>query len=433
LGFKTLASSCALSRKSFVKHATDASVISIHNAAKRAGRAAGGIEDGDNRETAVFKCDHNLKEVAGGGGANGGTPTGMFFVRSVRIPCRAWCRSFHNDSLYPKNGCICHINIVQTTKAGIIIAKQRTNPDKQVARLASEIVAKWKNIVEAEKKKKGAKMQVASPAKNGSGSSPVPSSEAKGFSGDTSKRKWVTDGVDIKRTGVPTRDNCVGLLYDGLAFMSEESTTHVIIKAMEVERAAFVAYKGETPEYRAKLRSLFQNLKNKSNRELGPRVMLGEITAERFVTMTHDELKSAERRKEDDELERENMKKAQVPMAEKSISDALKCGRCGQKKVSYSQAQTRSADEPMTTFCECTVCGNRWKVRTCSTHVTDFMLRTTHYSSLECASNPNDSSVLMHFVSFLMDCFMHSSRGEVWRWVKLGQVFRAILTTFRGH
>jgi transcription elongation factor S-II len=78
--------------------------------------------------------------------------------------------------------------------------------------------------------------------------------------------------------------------------------------------------------------------------------------------MTHEELKSAEQRKEDDKLQAENMKKAQVPMAQKSISDALKCGRCGQKKVSYSQAQTRSADEPMTTFCECTVCGNRWKV-----------------------------------------------------------------------
>lgn len=30
----------------------------------------------------------------------------------------------------------------------------------------------------------------------------------------------------------------------------------------------------------------------------------------------------------------------------------MQCGKCGQKKVSYSQAQTRSADEPMTTFCE---------------------------------------------------------------------------------
>lgn len=39
----------------------------------------------------------------------------------------------------------------------------------------------------------------------------------------------------------------------------------------------------------------------------------------------------------------------------------FQCGKCKNKKVSYSQAQTRSADEPMTTFCECMVCGNRWK------------------------------------------------------------------------
>jgi len=252
-------------------------------------------------------------------------------------------------------------DMLRTTKAGIIVAKQRTNPDKQIARLASEIVSKWKALVEAEKKKKSSKMGSSPPAKNGDTSSPTPAAETKGWKGDASKRKWESDSVDIKRTGVPTRDNCVGLLYNGLAFMSEESTTTVILKAMEVERAAFAQFKGDTPEYRNKLRSLFQNLKNKSNRELGPRVLTGEISAERFVVMTHDELKSAEQRQEDDKLQQDNMKKAQVPMAEKSISDALRCGRCGQKKVSYSQAQTRSADEPMTTFCECTVCGNRWK------------------------------------------------------------------------
>lgn len=216
-------------------------------------------------------------------------------------------------------------------------------------------------MVESEKNKKK-KMAEASPAKNGSNSSPAPTSEAKGWSGDPALRTWGLDKVDIKRTGVPTRDSCVGLIYNGLAYMSEETTTRVILKAIEVEKAAFTAFKGDTPEYRAKLRSLFQNLKNKSNRELGPRVMSGEITPEKFVVMTHEELKSSQQKKEDDKLQADNMKKAQVPMAEKSISDALKCGRCGQKKVSYSQAQTRSADEPMTTFCECTVCGNRWKV-----------------------------------------------------------------------
>ncbi|KFY06554.1 hypothetical protein V492_07968 [Pseudogymnoascus sp. VKM F-4246] len=258
-------------------------------------------------------------------------------------------------------------DILRSTKAGMIVAKQRANPDKAVARLASEIVSKWKTIVEAEKRRKvgGAKPGTASPSKNVDASSPAPpaaateSDEWKGA--DASKRKWQDDGVDIKRTGVPTRDNCVGLLYNGLAFMSKTSPTKVILKAMEVEKAAFTKYKGDTPEYRAKMRSLFQNLKNKQNKDLGPRVMNGEIPADKFVVMTHDELKSAERKKEDEEFNADNMKRAQVPAPEKSISDALKCGRCGQKKVSYSQAQTRSADEPMTTFCECTVCGNRWK------------------------------------------------------------------------
>jgi transcription elongation factor S-II len=210
--------------------------------------------------------------------------------------------------------------------------------------------------------------------------SPAPANEIQGFKGDVAQRRWEREGVDVKRTGIPARDACIGLLYNGLAFMSSESSTHVIIKAMEVEQAAFDVFKGDTPEYRAKLRSLFQNLKNLSNRELGPRVMSGEITPAQFVVMSHEELKSAERRKEDEKLHAENMKKAQVPMAEKSISDALRCGRCGQRKVSYSQAQTRSADEPMTTFCECTVCGNRWKV-CCSC----FLLRAiaNNRSSLE--------------------------------------------------
>jgi transcription elongation factor S-II len=242
----------------------------------------------------------------------------------------------------------------------MIVSKQRSNPNKEVARIAQEIVAKWRKLVSAEQAKKP-KMSGSSPPKNGSTSSPAPP-EAKGFTGDKTKRRWETDKVDIKRTGIPTRDNCIGLIYNGLAFMSEESPTQIIIKAMEVEQAAYDVFKGDTPDYRAKLRSLFQNLKNVTNRELGPRVMSGEIPPARFVVMSHEELKSAERRKEDEKLHLENMKMAQVPMAEKSISDALRCGRCGQKKVSYSQAQTRSADEPMTTFCECTVCGNRWKV-----------------------------------------------------------------------
>lgn len=39
----------------------------------------------------------------------------------------------------------------------------------------------------------------------------------------------------------------------------------------------------------------------------------------------------------------------------------FKCGKCKSNKTTYTQAQTRSADEPMTTFVTCLNCGNKWK------------------------------------------------------------------------
>lgn len=42
-------------------------------------------------------------------------------------------------------------------------------------------------------------------------------------------------------------------------------------------------------------------------------------------------------------------------------TDIYKCGRCKKRECSFYQLQTRSADEPMTTFVTCLNCGNRWK------------------------------------------------------------------------
>jgi DNA-directed RNA polymerase subunit M/transcription elongation factor TFIIS len=39
----------------------------------------------------------------------------------------------------------------------------------------------------------------------------------------------------------------------------------------------------------------------------------------------------------------------------------FKCNKCKSKKTVYYQMQTRSADEPMTTFVTCTDCGFKWK------------------------------------------------------------------------
>lgn len=42
-------------------------------------------------------------------------------------------------------------------------------------------------------------------------------------------------------------------------------------------------------------------------------------------------------------------------------TDAYTCSRCFKKECTYYQLQTRSADEPMTTFVHCLNCDARWK------------------------------------------------------------------------
>ncbi|KAI9850234.1 MAG: RNA polymerase II elongation factor [Thelocarpon superellum] len=257
-------------------------------------------------------------------------------------------------------------DLLRSTKVGVAVNRQKQHADKEVARLASEIVSKWRDDVN--KPKAGMKKAATTPPKSSNGDAAAANGTSTAASEGKStvppdQRNWKKDKVDVKRTSNTTRDNCLGLLYDGIAYCTVATPTVVLKRAIDIERAAMTEYGPETESaYKNKMRALFQNLKNKSNSELRERVISGEISAERLVVMTHDELKSAERRAEDQRLQEANMKDAMVPKAERSISTAFVCGKCGQKKVSYSQAQTRSADEPMTTFCECQICGNRWKV-----------------------------------------------------------------------
>ena len=44
-----------------------------------------------------------------------------------------------------------------------------------------------------------------------------------------------------------------------------------------------------------------------------------------------------------------------------ATTDIFECKKCGKRKCTFYQLQTRSADEPMTTFVNCLVCGNSWK------------------------------------------------------------------------
>ena len=268
-----------------------------------------------------------------------------------------------------KDGVAASEDLLRSTRIGVTVNRVKTHKDPAVARLAAETVRKWRDEVTKDGKKGGASPNPSggSNRKPNSGTaSPAPMSASAPPASDAvapELRTWKTDKADIRRTDRPMRNNCIGLMYDGLAFMSALPPATILSVAAAVEAAAHSAHGPEGREgYKTKMRSLYQNLKNKTSAPLRHAVLAGAITPSHFVVMSHDELKSAERRAEDQADQAENMRAAQAPVEEKAVSSSLQCGKCGQKKVSYTQAQTRSADEPMTTFCECMACGRRWKV-----------------------------------------------------------------------
>ncbi|PWY92789.1 transcription elongation factor [Aspergillus heteromorphus CBS 117.55] len=259
-------------------------------------------------------------------------------------------------------------DLLRSTRVGIIVNKFKQHKTPEVARLASEIVSRWRTEVNKQKARAspGASRPESSsphPTQNGTPSGgTTPSDKVSKLSVPPDKRTWKADGVDPNQTSNRIRDSCIGLLYDGLCLNSTEAPRTVLNKACAVEAAAFSAFGPESKEpYRTKIRSLFQNLKNKSNPTLRVRVMDGDVTPEYFVKMSHNELRSAEQEERDRRIQKENMDKAMVAQAERSISTSLQCGKCGQRKVTYTEAQTRSADEPMTLFCTCMNCGKSWR------------------------------------------------------------------------
>ena len=72
---------------------------------------------------------------------------------------------------------------------------------------------------------------------------------------------------------------------------------------------------------------------------------------------------SEQLKKKIEEYNEVNINNAQMATGGGTKTDLFKCGKCKSNDCSYFQLQTRSADEPMTTYVWCSSCGNRWKVR----------------------------------------------------------------------
>ena len=108
--------------------------------------------------------------------------------------------------------------------------------------------------------------------------------------------------------------------------------------------------------YKSKATGTIFNLTNKKNPRLLERVKSGELASHKIPFMRARELFPEKW---------EGMKQGMYTVVYEINNDIpdsiLQCGRCKSNKVHYYQLQTRSADEPMTTFCTCMNCSKKWK------------------------------------------------------------------------
>lgn len=59
--------------------------------------------------------------------------------------------------------------------------------------------------------------------------------------------------------------------------------------------------------------------------------------------------------------EKRNKEELKFSSRVQATTDAYKCRRCGSTACTFYELQTRSIDEPMSTFLTCTQCGSSWK------------------------------------------------------------------------
>ena len=133
--------------------------------------------------------------------------------------------------------------------------------------------------------------------------------------------------------------------------------------AVRIERAIHQQNGDTNGGYKSKYREIAMNLKDKSNPDLNDALLCGAYTPEQIVAMSVKELASKQLKEQREAEAKWAAQEARSDLGKlNGLTDMFRCGKCKERKCTYYQMQTRSADEPMTVFVRCTVCGNRWKM-----------------------------------------------------------------------
>ncbi|KAG0689916.1 RNA polymerase II elongation factor [Pichia californica] len=277
------------------------------------------------------------------------------------------------------------------TAVGVHVNKLRTYDDTHVSNLVKKIIKKWKDQVSADKKRKTKPSSIkdesntvepttaaATPttttttttmttANTTNTNAKAIKSESEIASAILTKkgpRTALTDGLKIETYTDTTRNRSISALYTAVAIMTSLPSDSILKTCVDIESAIFSQNKDQINDsYRNKLRSLILNIKNKNNQQLRDNILDGTILPSKLINMTSQELAPESLKKELESLHQKNLFDAQGAVEKRAVTDRFVCGKCKKREVSYYQMQTRSADEPLTTFCTCEKCGNHNKIK----------------------------------------------------------------------
>jgi len=241
-----------------------------------------------------------------------------------------------------------NLQVLTNTRIGMTVnALRKSSSDEEVITLAKSLIKTWKKLLDNGEKKKEEGGVVKEERKK--------EEEKRDKARIENKGSWSGDEVrsrcrDLLLTAIKGEE-----LPEGIdACRCEELATNL-------EESIFTQFKQTNPKYKNQVRSRVFNLKDKKNIGLREGLLLGSITAQRLAVMTSAEMASDEVKKQREAFIKEGINDSALAVAEGTKSTLIKCGGCGKSNTTYHQAQTRSADEPMTTFVLCNECGKRWK------------------------------------------------------------------------
>ncbi|OBS63589.1 hypothetical protein A6R68_07849 [Neotoma lepida] len=275
------------------------------------------------------------------------------------------------DLLKKLNSCQMSIQLLQTTRIGVAVNGVRKHcSDKEVVSLAKVLIKNWKRLLELPKEKekketKRRRKKKVSAVQTGNqklvflyrGRREKESPKAGETLSNSSKSKVETPKTPSSPS-TPTFAPSVCLLAP--CYLTGDSVRD---KCVEMLSAALKAeeLKSTDMKYRNRVRSRISNLKDPRNPGLRRNVLSGAISPGLIAKMTAEEMASDELRELRNALTQEAIREHQMAKTGGTTTDLLRCSKCKKKNCTYNQVQTRSADEPMTTFVLCNECGNRWK------------------------------------------------------------------------